>query len=103
MHGDIDELTDQDRAILAFERDNPVWQFVGSKEAAIRERFDLPVNRYYQRLNQIINSAAGETAEPATVRRLKAGRDRNARAAARKLAPHPTSPGTTEDPASPEG
>lgn len=85
MHGDIDELTETDLAILAFERDYPVWEFVGDKEAAIRRRFDLSVTRYYQRLNQLINSAAGETAEPATVRRLKARRDRNRRNACRSI------------------
>lgn len=70
------ELTDQDRAILAFERQ--WWKFAGAKETRVRELFDLGMTRYYQRLNWIIDQPAALEHDPLVVRRLR--RLREARA-----------------------
>lgn len=44
-------LSDDDRAILEFERTH--WGAFPNKESAVRERFGLPLARYYQRVYAI--------------------------------------------------
>ncbi|MCW2773762.1 MAG: hypothetical protein JWN91_2088 [Nocardioides sp.] len=69
MHADQPELDDLDREILEFERD---WvEHVGSKETALRERFDLTSTHYHQLLNRIIDLPAAEAHAPRLVRRLR--------------------------------
>lgn len=65
-------MTDQDRAILDFERANSWWKYAGAKEAAIRERFAMSSTRYHQRLVQLLTMPEAETYDPFTVRRLRA-------------------------------
>ena len=72
------ELTERDRAILDFER--TWWAEPGSKEAAIRERFELSATRYYQLLTEIVDTAAALAYDPLAVRRLRRDRDRRRRA-----------------------
>ncbi len=72
------ELTDRDRAILDFERS--WWTESGPKEAAIRERFDLSGARYYQILNELLESDEAYAYDPLVVRRLRRLRDRRRRA-----------------------
>jgi hypothetical protein len=72
------ELTDRDRAILDFERS--WWTGTGPKEAAIRERFELSAARYYQILNELLESEAAYGYDPLVVRRLRRLRDRRRRA-----------------------
>lgn len=74
-----EHLTDQDRAILAFERS--WWKYAGAKETATIERFGLNGTRYYARLNWIIDQPEALAVDPLVVRRLR--RLRAARAAAR--------------------
>lgn len=64
-----DQLGDRSRAILEFER--AWWQQSGSKELAIRERFGLSAARYYQLLNQLIDSPEALRYDPMLVRRLR--------------------------------
>ena len=71
-------LTDRDRAILDFERS--WWSQPGKKELAIRERFDLSTTRYYEILNELLDSAEALDYEPLVVRRLRRVRDRRRRA-----------------------
>jgi len=71
-------LTDRDRAILDFERS--WWSEPGKKELAIRERFDLSTTRYYEILNELLDSAEALEYEPLVVRRLRRVRDRRRRA-----------------------
>lgn len=66
---DDGRLSRRDRDILAFERQ--WWQFAGAKEQAIKERFDLSPTRYYQVLNQIIDTPASLAEDPLLVRRLR--------------------------------
>ena len=57
------------REILTFER--TWWKQGGSKEKAVRDRFGMSATRYYQILNQIIDSPAALTEDPMLVRRLR--------------------------------
>ncbi len=70
-------LTRRDREILDFER--TWWQGTGSKEVAIRKRFDLSTTRYYQLLNELLEEADAMEYDPMVVRRLRRVRDRRRR------------------------
>jgi hypothetical protein len=72
------ELTDRDRAILDFERS--WWAESGPKEALIREKFELSATRYYQILNELLESQEACEYDPLVVRRLRRLRDRRRRA-----------------------
>jgi hypothetical protein len=63
------ELTQRDLAILDFERS--WWKHAGVKERAIQERFDLSATRYYQLLNDLIDSPAAMEHDPILVKRLR--------------------------------
>jgi hypothetical protein len=76
----MDELTDRDREILAFEE--RWWRHVGAKEEAIRVTFKLSAARYYQLLNALIDSPAALVAQPMLVKRLQRARDNRTRARA---------------------
>jgi len=71
------ELTDRDRAILDFERS--WWSESGPKEAHIRERFELSATRYYQILNELLESPEANEYDPLVVRRLRRMRGRRRR------------------------
>lgn len=62
-------LTEREAAILDFERS--WWQQDGSKEAAIRDQFELSATRYYRLLNQLLDSAEALDYDPLVVRRLR--------------------------------
>jgi hypothetical protein len=72
------ELTERERAILDFE--GTWWSESGSKERAIRERFELSATRYYQLLNEVIDLPGALAYDPLVVRRLRRQRDRRRRA-----------------------
>ncbi|MGH9188017.1 MAG: DUF3263 domain-containing protein [Acidimicrobiales bacterium] len=71
-------LTDRDRAILDFERS--WWTEPGPKETAVRARFDLSTTRYYEILNDLLETPEAMTYDPLVVRRLRRLRDRRRRA-----------------------
>lgn len=74
------ELSERDRAMLAFERH--WWRRSGSKEQAIADRFGMSVTRYYQVLNALLDTPDAIAADPVTVgrlRRLRAARLRATR------------------------
>ncbi|MDQ1395877.1 MAG: hypothetical protein QOG64_1136 [Acidimicrobiaceae bacterium] len=71
-------LSERDRAILDFER--TWWAEPGPKEVAIRTRFDLSPTRYYQVLNDLLESLEALDYDPLVVRRLRRLRDRRRRA-----------------------
>ena len=62
------ELTDRERAILAFER--KWWRYAGAKEDAIRATFDLSPTRYYQLLNDLLDRPEAMVHDPMLVKRL---------------------------------
>ena len=72
------ELTERDKAILEFERS--WWTLGGPKEALIAERFELSASRYYQILNELLESEEAYVHDPLVVRRLRRLRDRRRRA-----------------------
>jgi hypothetical protein len=63
------ELTEQETAILDFERG--WWLEGGSKQTAIRERLGLSAARYYQLLGVVIEDPAALDYDPLLVRRLR--------------------------------
>lgn len=69
----IEELTDRDKEVLAFEK--LTWREAGDKETEAYERFGLRWIRYYAMLNRLINSPAAEAYDPILVRRLRSQRD----------------------------
>ena len=72
------ELSARDAEILSFERQ--WWKFAGAKEQAIRDKFQMSATRYYQVLNNLIDSPAALVHDPLLVkrlRRLRATRQRN--------------------------
>jgi hypothetical protein len=73
------ELSERDRAVLAFERQ--WWKYAGAKEQAIRELFEMSATRYYQVLNALLDRPEALAADPMLVKRLR--RLRNARQRAR--------------------
>ncbi len=71
-------LSSRSRAILDFER--TWWSEDGPKEVAIKQRFSLSSGRYYQLLNELLESADAMDYDPLVVRRLRRLRDRRRRA-----------------------
>lgn len=59
--------------ILRFEKQP--WRSATAKTQAIAEQFGLTPTRYYQRLNQLVDSPAALAAEPVLVNRLRRIRD----------------------------
>ena len=66
-------LSERDREILAFERS--WWKEGGSKERAVRDRFDMSATRYYQLLNALIDLPAAYDEDPMLIRRLRRRRE----------------------------
>jgi hypothetical protein len=63
------ELTERDRAMLAFERQ--WWKYAGGKEQAVREQFGLSPTRYYQVLNALIDRPEALAHDAMLVQRLR--------------------------------
>ena len=80
----IDDLTDLERDILAFERQR--WKYSGAKETAVRETFDMSMTRYLQVLNHLLDNPAAEAVDPQTVHRLTRLRAARARQRSRSRA-----------------
>ena len=76
-------LSERDRRILAFERG--WWRFPGAKEREILEVFSMPVTRYYQLLNELIDRPEAAEFDPALVARLRRQRDRRQRLRSARL------------------
>jgi hypothetical protein len=70
---DDEELTAQERAVLALERRG--WSTPGAKERAIREELGLAPVRYYQLLNALLDAPRALAHDPVTVNRLRRVRD----------------------------
>jgi hypothetical protein len=70
-------LSDLELRILAFERS--WWRQPGAKEREILEALDMPVTRYYQLLNDLIDRAEALAFDPALVTRLRRQRARRQR------------------------
>jgi len=62
-------LSLRDADILDFERH--WWKSPGAKDQTIRERFDMSPTRYYQVLNNLIDTHEALAADPLLVKRLR--------------------------------
>jgi hypothetical protein len=81
-------LSDRDRRILEFERQ--WWKYAGAKEQAIRDLFDMSPTRYYQILNNLIDTPQALAVDPMLVKRLRRMRAARQRArSARRLGIEP--------------
>ncbi len=77
-------LSERDRQILDFE--HQWWKYAGSKEQAVKDLFDLSPTRYYQILNQLIDSEDALAHDPMLIKRLRRQRARRQRSrSARRL------------------
>jgi hypothetical protein len=70
-------LSERDMRVLAFERGT--WRSAGAKEQAIAEVLGFTVTRYYQLLNELLDSPEALKFDPALVKRLRAQRARRQR------------------------
>ncbi|MEL4359425.1 MULTISPECIES: DUF3263 domain-containing protein [unclassified Luteococcus] len=71
-------LSESQAALLDFERDWTGGRAM--REQEIRARFDLSLPRYYQLLNQLIDSPAALRHDPLLVKRLRRLREQRQRA-----------------------
>ena len=62
-------LSERDRQIVDFERQ--WWKYAGAKEQAIKDLFDMSATRYYQLLNQLIDTQVALEHDPMLVKRLR--------------------------------
>ncbi|MGB3828533.1 MAG: DUF3263 domain-containing protein [Ornithinimicrobium sp.] len=77
-------LAADDALILDFEA--KWWKYQGAKESSIRDEFSMSSTRYYQRLNQLLDSDAALAYNPMLVKRLRRMRASRQRArSARRL------------------
>ncbi len=77
-------LSRREYEILSFERQ--WWKYAGAKEEAIKELFDMSATRYYQVLNNLVDTPAALAADPMLVKRLRRLRSSRQKArAARRL------------------
>jgi Protein of unknown function (DUF3263) len=75
--GRVAALSERDMRILAFERS--WWRQPGAKEREILEVFGIPVTRYYQLLNELLDRPEAAEFDPALVARLRRQRVRRRR------------------------
>lgn len=64
-----ESLTEQQRAILDFERQ--WWRRPGAKEQAIRDTFGMSPTKYYQALNALLELPQAVRYDPTLVHRLQ--------------------------------
>ena len=70
-------LSERDMRLLAFECGT--WRNAGAKEQAITETLGITATRYYQLLNELIDSPEALMFDPVLVKRLRAQRARRQR------------------------
>lgn len=70
-------LSERDMRLLAFERGT--WRSSGAKEQAIADVLGMSATRYYQLLNELIDSPDALKFDPVLVKRLRAQRARRQR------------------------
>lgn len=70
-------LSELDIRVLTFERES--WRSPGAKEQAISDALGIAATRYYQLLNQLIDTPEALRFDPVLVKRLRAQRSRRQR------------------------
>ncbi len=79
-----DRLSADELQLLDFE--SKWWRYQGAKESSIRDEFAMSSTRYYQQLNQLLDSEAALAYNPMLVKRLRRMRSSRQRArSARRL------------------
>ena len=73
LNAGANPLTELENRILEFE--NHWWKHAGTKEANIKEMFNLTSPDYYQLLNNLIDGEDALAAHPILVKRLRRLRD----------------------------
>jgi len=76
-------LSERDREILEFERQ--WWRYAGAKEQAIRELFEMSATRYYQIVNNLIDTPEALAFDPMLVKRMRRMRATRQRARSARL------------------
>ncbi len=71
------ELSERDAQILAFEGRS--WRHPGAKEQAMHDVLDLAPTRYYQILNELIDTPEALRFDPVLIKRLRRQRARRQR------------------------
>jgi Protein of unknown function (DUF3263) len=74
----VPELTERQRAIIAFE--GSWWTQDDARDTVIRARFACSSEDYYHELNQLLDQPSALTFDPLVVRRLRRQRERRRRA-----------------------
>lgn len=69
-------LSERDMSVLAFER--RTWRTPGAKEQGIADALGMTATRYYQLLNELIDTPEALQFDPSLVKRLRALRARRA-------------------------
>jgi hypothetical protein len=69
-------LSERDMRVLAFER--RTWRTAGAKEQDISDALGMSATRYYQVLNELIDTPEALQFDPSLVKRLRAQRSRRA-------------------------
>jgi hypothetical protein len=62
-------LSDIEVRMLDFERQ--WWKYAGTKDAAIKELFDMPTKKYYEILNSLIDRDDALASSPLLIKRLR--------------------------------
>ncbi|HCT77641.1 MAG TPA: DUF3263 domain-containing protein [Micromonosporaceae bacterium] len=70
-------LSEREESILTFEKQ--WWRQAGTKEQAIKDKFDLSGTRYYQILNSLLDKPEALEHDPVLVARLRRLRGSRAR------------------------
>jgi hypothetical protein len=65
--------------LTALERGREWWMLPGSKEAAIRTRFDMSPSTYYRAVSNLIEHPDALRYDPLTTKRLRKQRDERRR------------------------
>ena len=71
------ELSERDAQVLAFEGRS--WRHPGAKEQAMHDVLDLAPTRYYQILNELIDTPEALRFDPVLTKRLRRQRARRQR------------------------
>ena len=80
-----EDLTDEHRALLDFERDWPIGR--AGKDEAIRTQFALTPARYYQVLGFVIETESALKYDPLLVTSLLRARDQRLRSRSQRITP----------------
>jgi hypothetical protein len=62
-------LTEMQHEVLDFEQGR--WRFLGAKEAAVRDRWDISLTRYNQILNDLLDNPDAYVVNPPLIKRLR--------------------------------